>query len=47
MRDRDYDPGEERVYECYRCSERVTAPHHPGDCPDCGTQMRNRKTPIE
>lgn len=47
VRDIEYDPGEESAYECYSCGTVITAVDNPGECPNCGDQMRNRKTPLE
>ncbi|SDR17750.1 rubrerythrin-like domain-containing protein [Natronobacterium texcoconense] len=46
MKDVQLDPGEKSTYECFNCGTIVTAAA-PGRCPDCGTDMRNRGTPIE
>ncbi|SIR17585.1 hypothetical protein SAMN05421858_1698 [Haladaptatus litoreus] len=29
------------TYECEQCGNRVSALKHPGECPDCGGEMRN------
>lgn len=47
MRDVKYDPDEERVYECFECGTVIVAEESPGQCPDCGGEMRNRLMPIE
>ncbi|WP_135828805.1 rubrerythrin-like domain-containing protein [Halorussus halobius] len=46
-RDVDYDSDEERAYECLACGTILRAASHPGTCSDCGTAMRNRRTPLE
>lgn len=46
-RDVDYDPDAEYEYECLSCSATVSATSHPGGCPECGTEMRNRRMPYE
>lgn len=46
MRDVTYDPAEESTYECFGCGTEVTATASV-QCPDCGMDMRNRRTPIE
>ncbi|WP_154658564.1 rubrerythrin-like domain-containing protein [Halopiger djelfimassiliensis] len=46
MKDIEYDPAEESTYECFACGTVVQA-STPGACPDCGADMRNRRTPIE
>ena len=47
MRDIDQDPEGETPYECFGCGNVIVAEDNPGNCPDCGTAMRNRRTPIE
>nr|WP_244510288.1 rubrerythrin-like domain-containing protein [Natronobacterium texcoconense] len=47
MRDVDYDPGEESVYECFECGTLITAATNPGECPNCGGDVRHRQTAIE
>ncbi|SEH16109.1 MULTISPECIES: rubrerythrin-like domain-containing protein [Natronorubrum] len=46
MKDIRFNPEDESTYECFNCGTlvRTTAP---AQCPDCGTDMRNRRTPIE
>lgn len=29
-----------KVYECFTCGARTTAPHE-GGCPDCGNELMN------
>lgn len=47
MRDVDYDPRAESAYECFTCGTLVIAETNPGECQDCGSDLRNRRTPIE
>lgn len=47
MRDVDQDPDGETPYECFECGRIVIAADNPATCPDCGGEMRNRRTPIE
>lgn len=47
LRDVEYDPEADYEYECLGCSETVRADTHPGECPECGTAMRNRGMPYE
>ncbi|MFA9426236.1 rubrerythrin-like domain-containing protein [Natronorubrum sp. A-ect3] len=46
MKDVQLNPKAESTYECFSCGTvvRATAPER---CPKCGTDMRNRQTPIE
>lgn len=46
-RDVEYDPDADYEYECMGCSSTLRAANHPGDCPECGTAMRNRQMPYE
>ncbi|MCW8172434.1 MULTISPECIES: rubrerythrin-like domain-containing protein [Natrialba] len=46
MKDVQLDPGEESTYECFDCGTVVIA-LAPEACPNCGADMRNRRTPIE
>ena len=48
MEDKDvpYNPGEESSYECFDCGT-VVRETEPTRCPDCGGDMRNRRTPLE
>ncbi|MFC4543142.1 rubrerythrin-like domain-containing protein [Halosolutus amylolyticus] len=46
MKDVTYDPEDESTYECFSCGTVVNA-SAPGTCPECGADMRNRRTPIE
>jgi rubrerythrin len=34
-------------YECLQCGGVTVAEDNPGSCPDCGGEMRNRRTPLE
>lgn len=38
-----YDAEEDRphIYECVNCGERLELEERPGDCPECGGEMRN------
>ncbi|WP_336035451.1 rubrerythrin-like domain-containing protein [Halobacterium yunchengense] len=47
MRDVDQTQAEESPYECFECGSIVVAESHPGECPDCAGELRNRRTPIE
>jgi rubrerythrin len=47
MRDVDQRSEAETAYECFGCGTIVRAADNPGECPDCGDPMRNRRTPIE
>lgn len=47
MKDIDYDPGDETPYECFECGTIVLEQDHPVTCPDCGGDMRHRRTPLE
>jgi rubrerythrin len=47
MRDAEYDPNAERPYECFECGNLEVAAEDPGSCPECGGDMRNRRTPLE
>ena len=44
-RDVEYEGSGE--YECLQCGEILTAGGHPGECPECGGGLRNRRTPFE
>ncbi|ADB61684.1 hypothetical protein Htur_2812 [Haloterrigena turkmenica DSM 5511] len=46
MKDAPYTPDEESTYECFDCGTVVHATTGT-TCPDCGSDMRNRGTPIE
>jgi rubrerythrin len=41
------DPDAESTYECLDCGRVVEAASHPGRCPACGSELRNRETPLE
>ncbi|MFC7228632.1 rubrerythrin-like domain-containing protein [Salinirubellus salinus] len=41
------DPDGETPYECFQCGQIIVAETPPGRCPDCGGEIRNRRTPIE
>lgn len=47
IRDVKYDPAEESAYECFSCGTIVTAIDSPDECPNCGDDLRHRRTPIE
>ncbi|MDS0294943.1 rubrerythrin-like domain-containing protein [Halogeometricum luteum] len=47
MRDVESEPGAETPYECFECGNIVVERNSPGQCPDCGGQMRNRRIPLE
>lgn len=47
MRDVDYEPNEKSAYECFSCGTLIVAESNPGECKDCGSDLRNRKTPLE
>lgn len=47
MRDVDYEPNEKSAYECFSCGTLIVAESNPGECNDCGSDLRNRKTPLE
>lgn len=47
MRDIDPKSDEETPYECFDCGTISIAETSPGQCPDCGGSMRNRRIPIE
>lgn len=47
MKDVEQDPDEETPYECFECGNIVLAENNPMTCPDCGGNMRNRRTPLE
>ncbi|WP_290817401.1 rubrerythrin-like domain-containing protein [Halovivax sp.] len=46
MRDVTYDPEDESTFECFRCGTRVSDTS-PSACPDCGSEMRSQRTPLE
>ncbi|SMO44570.1 rubrerythrin-like domain-containing protein [Halorubrum cibi] len=46
MRDVTQDADREAAYECFDCGNVVDGTN-PGRCPECGSAMRNRGTPIE
>jgi predicted nucleic acid-binding Zn ribbon protein len=33
------------TYECPNCGARIDADSHPGECEDCGGELRNISTP--
>jgi len=47
MRDVKVDPDEKSPYECFECGNIVRSTDNPDHCPDCGGEVRNRRTPIE
>lgn len=46
MKDVTFSTDDESTYECFNCGTVVRATT-PTRCPDCGADMRNRRTPIE
>ncbi|MFC5135170.1 MULTISPECIES: rubrerythrin-like domain-containing protein [Haloferacaceae] len=46
MRDVTQGVGREAAYECFDCGNVVDGTN-PGTCPECGSTMRNRGTPLE
>lgn len=47
MRDVDQEPDEETPYECFDCGTIIVSEANPASCPDCGGDIRNRRTPLE
>lgn len=47
VKDVEYDPSEEGQYECFECGAVVAAIGTPGACPECGSELRHRRTTIE
>jgi len=47
MRDVEQDPDGNSAYECFECGSVVVTEGRPTTCPDCGGELRNRRTPIE
>ncbi|WP_336002749.1 rubrerythrin-like domain-containing protein [Halorientalis halophila] len=47
MRDVTQTPDEETPYECFECGAVIVAEDDPSPCPECGSEMRNRQTPLE
>ncbi|EMA50500.1 MULTISPECIES: rubrerythrin-like domain-containing protein [Halococcus] len=47
MRDVDQNADSETPYECFDCGTIVLTATNPGQCPDCGGEMRNRLIPLE
>lgn len=45
--DVSYESDEEYEYECLHCGKIATASSYPGDCPDCGEAVRNRRMSFE
>lgn len=35
------------IYECADCDHRVEAEHQPGECPECGGEMKDISVPRE
>jgi len=35
------------AYECLGCGAIVEARTHPGECPDCGSEVQNRAKSLE
>lgn len=46
QKDAEFDPEAESTYECFDCGTVVRAAASDA-CPNCGAEMRNRRTPIE
>ncbi|ELY40257.1 rubrerythrin-like domain-containing protein [Natronorubrum tibetense] len=46
MKDVQFNPDDVSSYECFDCGTVVRATTA-ACCPDCGADMRNRRTPIE
>ncbi len=47
VKDVEYDPSEEGQYECFECGAVIAAIGSPGSCPECGSELRHRRTTIE
>lgn len=47
IKDVDYDPAEESLYECFTCGATITAVNNPVECPKCGGDVRHTRTPLE
>ena len=47
VKDVQYDPSEEGQYECFECGAVIAAIGSPGSCPECGSELRHRRTTIE
>lgn len=47
MGDRDVSYDGDAEYECLNCGETITQDTYPGTCPECGSSLRNRRTPLE
>jgi len=47
FRDIQYDPAAESTYECFNCGTLIEAADNPGACPNCGGDVRHRRTTIE
>ncbi|WP_226007680.1 rubrerythrin-like domain-containing protein [Natrinema salinisoli] len=45
-KDAELDPEAESTYECFDCGT-VVRTSESNTCPECGAEMRNRRTPIE
>ncbi|MDF9744181.1 rubrerythrin-like domain-containing protein [Natrinema salsiterrestre] len=45
-KDAELDPESESTYECFDCGT-VVRTSKSNTCPECGAEMRNRRTPIE
>ena len=42
-----YEDDSPHTYECVDCEHRVEADSRPGDCPECGGEMRDISKPSE
>ncbi|MFP4626566.1 MAG: rubrerythrin-like domain-containing protein [Natronomonas sp.] len=47
MHDLLEDVTDESTYECLNCGSLVTAPTHPGDCPECSGSFQNQAMSLE
>ncbi|MFB6172929.1 MAG: rubrerythrin-like domain-containing protein [Haloarculaceae archaeon] len=47
MRDVESDPDADATYECFECGNVVVDDSPPGECEECGGDLRNRGMPIE
>ncbi|MBP1902939.1 MULTISPECIES: rubrerythrin-like domain-containing protein [Halorubrum] len=47
MIDVDPESDEKTPYECFECGSIIIAEDSPGQCPDCGGPMRNRRMSLE
>ncbi|WP_280537121.1 rubrerythrin-like domain-containing protein [Halopenitus sp. POP-27] len=47
MKDATLSTEDRTQYECFECGTTVVAADPPGECSECGGELRNRGTPIE